>query len=216
MSIRGGGWRISILAALALLVAAMIYAAAPRRADLTAFDPDIMGAQETLMWRHYYDKRYGALARDLYDAARQQQGFSPLDSLRIAIAAARAAHAFQPSKSQEEAERALPALETYFGLLAAAAPVKVDVPEAARTELAWWQARRLSVAPEEYGLMIARVSTLIYGVDNVDIRHAGVIRAIAMAYRDRHGDSMTEEDWTTVRDGLRRSYGLLKKGLQAR
>ena len=141
------------------------------------------------MWRHYYDKKYVALARDLYDTARIEQGFSPWDSARIAIAAASAAGAFQPTASRAEAQKALTSLETYFGLLSRAAPVPVDAAEAARSELSWWQARRDAVPAEEYGLIIARVSTLLYGVEGPDVQRAGVLRAQAMAYHDAHADN---------------------------
>ena len=99
---------------------------------------------------------------------------------------------------------------TYFGLLASAAPVKVDVQDTARTELAWWQARRDAVPAEEYGLMIARVSTMLYGAASEDVQRAGVLRAQAMAYRDAHDANMTPADWTLIADALQRSYAMLK------
>ena len=43
------------------------------------------------MWRDYYEKRYAALFGHLYELSRTQFGFSPLDSFRIALAAAQAA-----------------------------------------------------------------------------------------------------------------------------
>jgi hypothetical protein len=67
------------------------------------------------------------------------------------------------------------------------------------------------VSPEQYGAIIARVSTLIYGVDNADIRRSGIVRAQAMDYRDAHGANMTEADWSAIGDRLELAYGLLKK-----
>ena len=145
----------------------------PRHADLTRFDPDAMARLETAMWRHYYEKRYLPLLRDLYHVARREYGFSPLDSVRIAIAAASAAKSFQSSTSRAEAEAALLALVDYFRILSGAAPLPVEVEDAAGTELAWWQARREAVPPEQYGLIIARVATLVYGVDGADLRRSG-------------------------------------------
>jgi ABC-type amino acid transport substrate-binding protein len=190
---------------------AAAYVAIPRRADLTAFDPAEMARLETAMWRHYYEQRYLALFLDLYEVARREQGFSPLDSVRIALAAAGAARSFQPSTSRAQAEAAIPDLVAYFRLLARAAPVAVDGQEAARTELAWWQARREAVPAEQYGAIIARVSTLLYGVDNADIRRSGLLRAQAMDYRDAHSADMTEADWAAIEGRLRSAYGLLKK-----
>lgn len=201
-----------ILAALAL---AAIYVCVPRRADLTKFDPGRMARRETDMWRAYYDKRYLALFGNLYEVARGEYGFSPLDSLRLAIAAAGAAKTFQPTTSREQAEAALPALVDYFSILSGAAPAPIEVEDAARTELAWWQARRESATPEDYGLIIARVATLVYGVDGEEVRRSGVIRAQAMAYRDAHEAAMSAADWDSIADQLDRAYGLLEKALSA-
>jgi hypothetical protein len=103
----------------------------------------------------------------------------------------------------------------YFRLLAKGAPVSVDFAEVAGSELAWWQARREKVPPESYGLMVARVSTLLYGRDNEDIRLAGQERAAAMAYRDARGSAMTEADWTEIDRRLHSAYALLKRGVAA-
>jgi hypothetical protein len=196
-----------------MVALAAAYACFPRHADLTRFDPTTMARLETSMWRHYYEKRYFPLFADLYDVSRREYGFSPLDSVQIAVAAARAAKSFQPSTSRAEAEAALPYLETYFRVLSDAAPAPVEVEDAARTELAWWQARREAVTPEQYGLIIARVATLLYGVDGEDLRRSGVARAQAMAYRDAHEANMTEADWSLIADRLELAYGLLKKAL---
>jgi hypothetical protein len=212
---RAGGRRRIVGIILAGLVLAAVYVCLPRHADLTKFDPARMAAIETGMWRDYYDKRYLALFANLYEVARGEYGFSPLASLRLAIAAAGAAKAFQPSTSREQAEAALPDLVDYFGILSAAAPAPIEVEDAARTELAWWQARREAVSPEDYGLIIARVATLVYGVDGEALRRSGVIRAQAMAYRDAHEAAMSEADWAAIAEQLDLAYGLLKKALSS-
>jgi hypothetical protein len=186
---------VATVIAVAALAAA--YSCWPRHADLTGFDPATMARLETAMWRHYYEKRYLPLLADLYDVARRQYGFSPLASVRIAVAAAQAAKTFQPSTSREEA----------------AAPAPLEVEDTARTELAWWQARREAVTPQDYGLIIARVATLVYGIDGEELRRSGVLRAQAMAYRDAHGTDMGEADWSLIADRLELAYGLLKKAL---
>lgn len=205
-------WIVGLVLVL-VVIAAAAYAAIPRHADLGRFDPASMARLETAMWRDYYEKHYFDLFRHLYDVSRREYGFSPLDSARIAVAAASAAKSFQPSTSREEAEAALPALNTYFAILARAAPVPVEVEDAARTELAWWQARRENVSPEEYGLIVARVATLLYGIDNPDMRRSGLVRAQAMAYRDAHSANTTEADWSAIDDQLRLAYDLLKRAI---
>jgi hypothetical protein len=200
-------------AVLAMVAVAAAYICFPRHADLTKFDPHAMARLETSMWRHYYEKRYLPLFGDLYDVARREYGFSPLDSLQLAVAAASAAKSFQPSTSRAEAEAALPALVSYFRILSGAAPAPVEIEDAARTELAWWQARREAVTPEQYGPIIARVATLVYGADGEEVRRSGVVRAQAMAYRDAHESNMSDADWSFIAGRLELAYGLLKKAL---
>jgi hypothetical protein len=123
-----------------LIVGAVgIYAGWPRKADLRAFDPAAMAQLETGMWRDYYEKRYPALFYHLDQVSRTQFGFSPIDSFRIALAAAEAAKTFQPTQSRQAANAALPALVTYYRLLAQAGLAAFNLEEAARLELDWWQ-----------------------------------------------------------------------------
>ncbi|MDN5002002.1 hypothetical protein ACFQZO_14005 [Bradyrhizobium sp. GCM10027634] len=181
-------------AAVAALVAA--YVAMPRQADLRAFDPAEMARLETAMWRDYYDKRYATLFYHLH----------------VALSAAEAAKAFQPTQSRQEADAALPALVAYYRDFAPAAPVAFDVEQAARLELDWWQARREAVVPQDYGLTIGRVTALTYGesADDPGIRQFGIARAEAMAFRDARGQAITEADWTMIESRLGEAYRLLK------
>ncbi len=194
------------------LAAAAAYACWPRKADLRSFAPAEMAHLETAMWRDYYDKRYPALFYHLYASSRTQFGFSPLDSVRVALSAMQAARTFQPTHSRSEAQAALPSLLAYYGLLREAAPVAFDVNEAARAELDWWQARREAVAPLEYGAAVARVAAITYGRPAGDsaILQFGTARAQAMADRDAHGEAITDADWGRIEDELRHAYDALK------
>jgi len=202
----------TVLAAVLLLAA---FACWPRKADLRVFDPAGMARLETAMWRDYYEKRYGALFYHLYELSWTQFGFSPADSLRIALSAARAAKAFQPTRSRAEAAAALPELVVYYGLLKPAAPAAFDVEAVARLELDWWQARREAVGPRDYGRTIAEVAALTYGKspDDPAIVASGVARAEAMAYRDARREGMTERDWAEIERQLLQAYKLLKAGI---
>lgn len=205
-----------IITALALLIgAAAVYAIWPRTADLRAFDPPEMARLETAMWRDYYEKHYPRLFWHLYESTRSQFGFSPLQSVRIALSAAEAAKAFQPTRSRAEADAALPSLVTYYGLLRSAAPTSFDTETVARRELDWWQARREAVGPREYGVTIADVAAATYGkpADNADIRAFGVGRAEAMAFRDARGQGITDADWAAIGTQLREAYRRLKAGI---
>jgi hypothetical protein len=193
------------------------YASWPRHADLRRFEPAEIARLETAMWRDYYDKRYPALFYHLYEMSRTQFAFSPLDSLRIALAAAHAAKAFQPTRSREAANAALPPLVTYYRLLASATPGGFDAEAAARLELDWWQARREAVSPEQYGVTVAGVAAITYGKrpDEPSLLISGFGRADAMAYRDARAQAMTDQDWTEIECRLRRAYRSLKAAVTA-
>jgi len=205
--------RRTIILTLALVVVASgAYAAWPRHADLRGFEPAEIARLETAMWRDYYKKRYVALFGHLYELSRTQFGFAPLDSVRIALSAAQAAKAFQPTGSRDAADAALPPLVTYYRLLASAVPGGFDVMEAARLELDWWQARREAVRPEQYGVTVARVAAITYGkpMDDPSLLISGIGRADAMAYRDALGQAMADPDWSEIECRLRRAYWSLK------
>jgi hypothetical protein len=59
------------------------------------------------------------------------------------------------------------------------------------------------------------VSVLLYGIDNADIRRAGVLRAQAMDYRDAHAGNMTEADWSAIEKELQLAYSMLKKAVSS-
>ena len=204
-----------IAAALVVLVA-VLYVGIPRNADLRAFEPKRMAERETRMWRDYYEKHYVRLFWELYASSRTEFRFSPLDSFRIALAAAHAARLFQPTTSREEASVALPPLEVYYSLLRKAASSDFDPDKVAALELDWWQARREKVAPTDYGKTIAAAASMIYGAENPSIDESGALRAEAMAYRDARNGKMTDADWRTVSTQLAVAYGKLKEGVTRR
>jgi hypothetical protein len=199
-----------------ILFGAVLYAVIPRNADLRAFDPQSMARRETAMWRHYYDQQYLRLFSDLYRSSRSEFRFSPVESFRIAVAAAHAARLFQPTKSRDEASVALPPLEVYYGLLRKGAPADFDPAKAAQLELDWWQARRENAPPATYGKTIAETSSLIYGVENPAVSESGALRAEAMAYRDARSGKMTDGDWRAISGQLATAYSKLKEGIAKR
>ena len=204
-----------IAAALVVLVA-VLYVGIPRNADLRAFEPKRMAERETRMWRDHYEKHYVRLFWELYASSRSEFRFSPLDSFRIALAAAHAARLFQPTTSREEASVALPPLEVYYSLLRKGAPAEFDPDKAAALELNWWQARREKVVPADYGKTIAATASMVYGAENPSIEESGALRAEAMAYRDARNGKMTDADWRAVSTQLAAAYGKLKEGVTRR
>jgi len=196
-----------------IIVGALLYAFIPRNPDLRAFNPQKLAERETAMWRDYYDQRWLRLFWEVYSSSRAEFRFSPMDSLRIALAAAHAARQFQPTKSREEANVALPSLEVYYGLLRKGAPAEFDPAKAAQLELEWWEARREKVPPSEYGKTIAETTSMVYGAENPAITQSGALRAEAMAYRDARSGKMTDSDWRSISQQLAAAYGKLKEGI---
>jgi hypothetical protein len=203
------------LMVISIVAAVCLYALWPRAADLTSFNPHTMALIETSMWRHYYEKRYIRLFYELYKASRHVN-FAPAASLAIAVKAAKAARAFQTSKSRIEARKALPALVQYFSAISAGAPCTYSALQAADLELAWWQARREFAAAESYGVTIGRVASLVYGSSHADMAKAGILRAQAMTYRDALGFTMTSSDWSVIEEKLDLSYSVLKAAILLR
>jgi hypothetical protein len=62
---------------------------------------------------------------------------------------------------------------------------------------------------------IGQVAALTYGKaqDEPALRAFGIGRAEAMAYRDTHGQAISEKDWSTIETQLSDAYRLLKDGI---
>lgn len=197
-------------------VAGLGYVIWPRQVDLRRFDPGALGRMEATMWRQYYERRYVALLGTLYQLNRSQYGFSPADSVRLASHAARAARAFQSTRSRAEAQVALPWLTQYFALIRTRTDGKPDAAELARLELEWWQQRREQVSPADYGRTIAQVEARLYDLPESDLRASAQLRAEMMAYRDaRSRGRLGPEDWSHIAQQLTRSYQMLAAAVNA-
>jgi hypothetical protein len=201
-----------VIVALLLAIFAA-YVCIPRKAHLRHFDPNAIATLETTMWREYYEHRKLALALSLYEMSRNQHGFSPLDSVRLAKSAADAAIVFKDSTNDNQADLALPALRKYFQIMRDRGDCQFDVEEAARLELTWWKLRRHNVGPVEYGHAVARATGCIYGITPESIETYAQLRAAAMDLRDRHNASMTESDWQTIESMLRKSFSDLHQSV---
>ncbi|MDR1283029.1 MAG: hypothetical protein LBK99_19730 [Opitutaceae bacterium] len=205
--------RIVATAVFAIVLCAA-YAFWPRAARLRSFDPDEVARIDAQAWRHYYEKNYVRLTRDLYRLCRRQLGASPARSLQIGWQAARAARVFQKSRSREQAREALPYLERYYNIIRTVSGESFATDEAARLELEWWQQRRENIPPEEYARPMAACAAVLYGVFNDDIRLSAEIRARMMAWRDARGGAMTDDDWRHIAGELRRATRHFHAGVQ--
>lgn len=187
----------------------------PRQPDVRGFDPDAAAGLEARMWRHYYERKHQALVLDLYRLARCQYGFSPSDSIRIAWHAGMAAAAFQPTRSRQEAQAALPELERYFRVIVdGAADLEFDPAKAAREELEWWQQRREKKTWPDYAVTAAQALATVYGISMDRALEPARLRCEMMHECDsRRRTGITEADWARIEQGLKRSWAALKQAI---
>lgn len=200
---------LGALCAFCLAAAALAADHLLARPRLSGFDPAGMARSEAAMWRAYYEGRWLRLGWQSLLAAREQFGFSLIDSARLAWHAARAARFFRPATNDP---RILPELEAYYAVIArSAAPRLFDIKEAARLELRWWQERRARPAARPYSETVAELAALLYGVPAGRVAGPAAARTGAMDYRDARRDGrMTEADWEEVRRQLETAYTGLK------
>jgi hypothetical protein len=104
---------------------------------MRGFDPAEVARLATGMWRDNYQHWRLPLVVKLYRMSRDQYGFSPLDSARLGWMAGKAAIVFKDSKSDAEADLALPHLREYFDLIHRRTGNTFDVDRAAALELQW-------------------------------------------------------------------------------
>lgn len=205
--------RIILSTIAAMLLVLLAYVCVPRTANMRGFDPAGVARLETGMWRDYYQHKRLPLAIKLYRMSRDQYGFSPLDSARIGWLAGKAAIVFKDSTSDAGADLALPPLRDYFDLINRRTGKTFDIDRAARLELEWWKIRRHDVGPLAYGHVVAEATAEVYNVNALSIEPYGQLRAAAMDYRDRHGQSMTDADWNEVERMLVQSFSQLKSAV---
>ncbi len=204
-------WRRAILVTLVVLIG---YAAAdlfwPLHRDLSRFDPIATGTFETKMWRSYYDRQHVALFLELAQTLRTQYRFPWLRSYVGAYYGALAAFTFKEGKERGDYEKALPALQTYFGLIHNTGNRDFDVAHTARVELEWWivHRQRDRYPPGALASACAQAAASLYMVPANSTLEHGQLRAQAMLLRDAREEAggVTDADWATIESLLHRSY----------
>lgn len=194
---------------LLIVVAFSLWFLWPRTANLRRFDPRVMAQIETDAWRHYYAHDWLALTWDIGSGARRSYGFSPYRSCVIGWYAMDAARVFQASRSRSEAMQAIPALTHYFEAIQAGIDDPIDISEAARLELEWWQLRREKQTWQQYGITVSKATAVLYAMPHEPLDEACLKRAEMMSLRDRQGKAMTAADWDRIEQGLRDAWTAL-------
>jgi hypothetical protein len=189
----------------------------PVSADLRAFDPVSLGAQETEMWRAYYDRKPVRLFFELSHMLREQFGFPPIRSILGAVHASRAAFVFKDGKNRTDYEKALPMLREYFSEIHRTGNIDFDVQRAASAELEWWivHRERAGYPPDALGNACAEAASILYNIPAGSAAEHGRLRAAAMVVRDTCAATggVSEERWREIDRLLVSCYESLHRGL---
>jgi hypothetical protein len=206
-----------IVSALIVWVAIDLYG--PRTSHLRDFDPDKVARLETAMWRSYYDKQQVHLFNQLAELLRKQYNMPLVRSNRVAYQAAKAAFIFKDGRQRSDYEKALPNLVDFYGSVREVSDTPFDVNRAARLELEWWIIHRERAKHAEVDLdrALAELQAEIYHVPVEKLMEHARLRAEAMRIRDTKAEigAVTEADWATIGELLRRSWRSLSQAVRS-
>ena len=191
---------VFVVVAIALVVA-LVPPPGPR--SIRTFEPVRLADLELRMWQAYYAKQNVRLFGLLVTLLREQYRYSWATAAREAFHLARAAATFGNARSNYEV--VLPDLEAAYGKARDWLQARFDSNAVARSELAWWVARRIpgENSPEQIGGLIADEYALLYEVPRESVLKAALLRAEAAALRDSQA---AQPDWGRIRRLLMDSY----------
>jgi hypothetical protein len=194
---------VLILVLVLVLIALVLVIPPGGPRTLREFDPERTAELEIDMWQAYYAKENFRLFRGLVMLTHDQYRYSWIRAFQASFHLARAAATFGNARSNYE--EVLPDLEAAYTIARDWTGAKYDPAAVARTELAWWVARRVPAesSPENVGRLIAELNAILYGVSSDRVLEASVLRARAGRLRDEGG---SQADWPEVSRLLHESY----------
>jgi len=202
------------IALLVLVVVAIALAVAlvppPGPRSIRTFEPSRLADLELRMWQAYYAKQNVRLFGLLVTLLREQYRYSWATATREAFHLARAAATFGNARSNYEV--VLPDLEAAYGTARQWLQARFDSSAVARSELAWWVARRVpgQNSPAQIGGLIADEYALLYEAPRESVLEAARLRAEAAALRDAQA---AQPDWERIGRLLLDSYVALAAGV---
>ena len=202
-----------VLVVLVLLIAAIALGMTPSGPrSMRHFEPNRLADLELRMWQAYYAKENVRLFGLLVTMLREQYGYSWFTATNEAFHLARAAATFGNARSNYEV--VLPDLQAAYTIAKDWLGDPFDPAAVARSELAWWVARRIpgQNSPAQVGGLIADEYALLYGLPRESVLRSATLRAEAGALRDSQA---AQPDWMTIARLLRESYAELSSSLNA-
>jgi hypothetical protein len=203
-------WLLAVAILFAVIVVVIARPSGPR--TMRRFEPNRLADLELRMWQAYYDKQNVRLFGLLVTMLREQYGYSWLTATNEGFHLARAAATFGNARSNYEV--VLPDLQAAYTIAKDWLGERYDPAAVARSELAWWVARRIpgQNSPAQIGGLIADEYALLYGMPREAMLKSATLRAEAGALRDSQA---AQPDWTTIARLLKESYAELSSSLNA-
>lgn len=209
--------RLALIAVLGLAIWLGIDLFGPAHSRLREFDPNEIGRLETEMWRSYYSRERVKLFLQLAELMRSQYGMPYARSKKVAFNAAWAAFVFKDGKGRSDYEKALPALERFYGAVSEISDIPFDVDRAARLELEWWivHRERKKMQPGDLARSLAELQAEVFQVPVERVMEHAQLRAEAMTIRDdkQEAGALAEADWQRIEQLLKASWGSLWKAV---
>jgi hypothetical protein len=183
------------------------------RRSLRQFDPDRLADLELRMWQAYYAKENVRLFGLLVTLLREQYRYPWWRAAEEGFHLAGAASTFGNARSNYET--VLPDLEAAYSTARRWLNAGFDPAAVARSELAWWVARRIpgQNSVEQIGGLIADEYAQLYEVPRDAVLTSATLRAEAAAMRDAQAST---PDWPAIERVLRSSYAALHAGVNQR
>lgn len=155
---------------------------------MRSFSPTALARLECDAWLAYYRRDWGRVLSASLGLVREGFGLRGVDAVRGAWWVLRANQRWAPYPDNDLAA-ARACMARFYGLVSRRGGTALDAGEAARLEVAWWQAHRAMQHGGPTGLerltdAIAALYGHSYGVDVGAVRESARLRAAAMRVCD--------------------------------
>lgn len=174
------------------------------------FNPSRLADLEVRMWQAYYAKERVRLFTLLVTMLHEQYRYLWAVAATEGFHLARAAATFSDLKGGYDV--VLPDLEAAYATARWWTDAGFDPRAVAKTELAWWVARRVpgQNSPEHVGALIADEYAALYETSRRSVETPAFLRAQAAALRDAEAG---QPDWIRIGELLQASYSALLTAL---
>ncbi len=153
----------------------------------TAFDPARVAHFERANYQAYYNRNWLALLQASVALVREAFGLGLIDGVYGAYLVARAEMAFAPVRDNN-LPRAEAYMRRFYALLNSRLGTTIDLDQAARLDVRWWQVHREHFADPDTGPLaraLAEWMGVVYGLAPDDLMTSARWRAAGMLCSDR-------------------------------